>query len=155
MGRPVLPTVTAVSLVTVRDAGPRWGPMASGRGIPLPAAAVLRSGLSPDQKKEGFRRATCPPGIYYVSHLPTFLAGIFGQKTTVALLQGLTWSHYTQLLKIWEGKAAPVLCLCALLTKPRSCQLANLFFFFNKFHVSLFLNVLSPGSVFPRNSSTT
>lgn len=55
MGRPVLPTVTAVSLVTVRDAGPRWGPMASGRGIPLPAAAVLRSGLSPDQKKEGFR----------------------------------------------------------------------------------------------------
>lgn len=90
-----------------------------------------------------------------MSHLPTFLAGIFGQKNTVALLQGLTLSHYTQLLKIWEGKAALVLRLRALLTKPRSCQLANLFLLFYKFHVSLLLNVLISGSVFPQNSSTS
>lgn len=147
--------------------GTRWhvAPlMTSGRGSPLPAATALGSRLSPEQKKrdlcEQWARPACAvqPGV-----LPAHGSGCnLWTKTTAAVPQGLTLSCYIRLLTVWKGKGAAVLHriiesavlpICAFLTKPRSRQLANFFFFF-KFHISLFLNVLSPGSVFLGNSCT-
>ena len=145
--------VPFISKSAAMPAGLWWGPMASARGSPLPAATALRSGLSPDQKKRDLCEQLAR--LAYAEQPSVTPAHISGwdlwTENMVALLQCLTLSHYTQFLKVWEGKGAVVLPIHALLAKPKSCQLANLFF---KFPVSLFLSVLSPGSVFLGNSST-
>lgn len=103
--------------------------MTSGCGSPLPATTALHSGLSPGQKKrdlcECLAHLTCTA---QPSVTPAHISGwdLWTRKHG-SLLHGLTLSCYTWLLKVQKGKGGAVLPTCALLTKPRSCQLANIF----------------------------